>query len=68
MLHYVKSHIYMSYIFFTASINLFYSSPFLQSIDLWQFLLFKKYVYIRSSSLSFEHNMPEIPYLTNKQE
>ena len=61
MLHYVKSHIYKSYIFFTASINLFYSS-FLQSIDRWQFLFFKKYVYIRSSSLSFKHNMPEIPY------
>ena len=62
MLHYVKSHIYKSYIFFTASINLFYFS-FLQSIDRWQFLFFKKYVYIRSSSLSFKHNMPEIPYL-----
>ena len=33
MLHYVKSHIHKSYILFTASINLFYSSSFLQSID-----------------------------------
>ena len=31
MLHYVKSHIYKSYIFFTASINLFYTSSFPQS-------------------------------------
>ena len=31
--HYVQSHIYKNYIFFTASINLFYSSSFLQSID-----------------------------------
>ena len=62
-LHYVKSHIYKNYIFFTASINLFYSSSFLQSIDRWQFLL-----YIRSSSLSFEHNIPEIPYLTNEHQ
>ena len=33
MLHYVKSHIYKNYIFFTASINLFYFSSFLQWID-----------------------------------
>ena len=31
MLHYVKSHIYKSYIFFTASINLFYTPSFPQS-------------------------------------
>ena len=68
MLHYVKSHIYKNYIFFTASINLFYSSSFLQSIDRWQFLLYKKYVYILSSSFSFEHNMPGIPYLTNEHQ
>ena len=68
MLHYVKSHMYKNYIFFTASINLFYSSSFLQSIDRWQFLLYEKYVYIRSSSLSFEHNIPEIPYLTNEHQ
>ena len=29
MLHYVKSNIYKNYIFFTTSINLFYSSSFL---------------------------------------
>ena len=40
MLHSVKSNKYKSYIFFTASINLFYYFPFLQSIDRWQFLFF----------------------------
>ena len=65
MLHYVKSHIYKSYIFFTASINLFYSS-FLQSIDRWQFLFFKKYVYIRSSSLSFKH-ITCLKFLTSRK-
>ena len=68
MLHSVKSHKYKSYIFFTASINLFYYFPFLQSIDWWQliFFLFKKYAYIRSSSSSFEHNMHEITFLANE--
>ena len=60
-LHYVESHIYKSYIFFTASINLF-SSSFLQSINRWQFLLFKKYAYIRSSSLSY--NITCLKFLT----
>ena len=68
MLHSVKSHKYKSYVFFTASINLFYYFPFLQSIDWWQliFFLFKKYAYIRSSSSSFEHNMHEITFLANE--
>ena len=30
------------------------------------FLLFKKYVHIRSLSSSFEHKMPEIPFLRNE--
>ena len=68
MLHSVKSNKYKSYIFF-HSFNQFILLFSFSSID-WpvtiNFFLFKKYVYIRSSSSSFEHNMHEITFLANE--
>ena len=69
MLHDVKSHKDLYFLHsFNQFILLFSFSSIDRSVTLNQFLLFKKYVYIRSSSSSFEHNTPEIPFLTNEHQ
>ena len=68
MLHYVKSHKYERYFLhsFNQSILLFSFS----SIDRWHFssCYWKIHIYTCCSCSSFEHNMPKIPFLTNKHQ
>ena len=55
-------------LYFFHSFNQFILLFSFSSIDrpVTIFFLFKKYVYIRSSSSSFEHNMHEITFLANE--
>lgn len=62
MLHYLKSHIILERFFFTASINVFYYFPFLQSIDRWHIAInscyfFKRDISVCSSFTSFNLNV-----------